>query len=148
MTPTRNRLAIHESGHATAALALGIRVESVTIVGDSASYGHASFGHAADFRDRLIVDCAGSVAEAKQFGGDALSLFRDSGHCAEDRDHFDRLGVRSGCSYSAAIDRARTVLGRHWAACRRLAEALLQFRTIRGEFAREIFNHFQQRGSI
>ena len=131
---TLRLVAVHEAGHAVAAHLMGLHLAQLEIVGDGELAGSCHTLRLLADRTpagiRLLVACAGPVAEAMERGG------------AWDEDTHDldvavrlALGIAGDCEAAHRLlevtaDRARHLLARHWHAGDGIARALQRRRRL------------------
>ncbi|MGP9819357.1 M50 family metallopeptidase [Salinarimonas sp. NSM] len=165
-------VALHEAGHAIAAIAVGQRLEAVSIVGDAVTGGRATIGMAQivsrDAVERAVLVLLAGRAADVAFGGVPL------GNAASDLEGATQLlteaHARMGLGASllavpdarqsllldptlrASVERdlarlwavARDVIDQERAAVEALARALLRKRVVSGDEARRLFQRVRR----
>jgi hypothetical protein len=158
MTSDPERVAIHEAGHAIAAIAQHRRIKCASIEADEQSHGHVALrelhgltiamaGHddavVKRARDKLEreanIAVAGAVAEELRFGGVGAGSENDlekagraiHGACASQDECNAYLGWLT--------ERARALLSMHWGAVLAVAEALVQERKVQASRVAALF---------
>lgn len=141
--------AYHEAGHAVVALALGRAVEKLSIVRNSLRLGAVNFGNRRSgrrqdyFETEAMILLAGLVSEAKftgklNWGGasqDMLQLERMVSLRVEKEKAAERMQRR-------LLDKTEHLLSQPeiWSAVERIAQSLVENRSISGRAARHLFD--------
>ena len=137
----RARVAFHEAGHAVAATAQELAINSVAILGpNDPSAGATSHPRIADPFAESVVLLAGPIAESLCLGGDPREYFFNGGgqDMAMLKSLFEsRRGsriagdIRTTPEYRKSFQRADAIVRRHWLAIESLAENLNSTQTFR-----------------
>ena len=131
----RRLICVHEAGHLCSALALGEIVVDAFAEHDR---GITKYFKAKDPKNALLISVGGAVAEELWGQGNAVQLFKNSATLKKDREIFDQNNI-VGASIEEAVNRCRRLLANHRPTIGRLGEALLNFKTVSGDFAAAIF---------
>jgi ATP-dependent Zn protease len=141
LTPTRkDRLCIHESGHATLAKLLGLTVHSISVGHFRHPDGRLATG---DGRvdvmlgipaDNMILVYGGSAAEALKFGKSDVSSSRT------DREMAKKFATGAGLEHllGKAQFHAFQLLRKNWTAVEMIADALMQHDSLTGRQVDEL----------
>lgn len=151
--PDLERAAYHEAGHAVAAHILGLQVMEVSVElsvtgSDGQRWGHCRCTPSPDGNEYATVHSAGEAAVFLHCGvrepidEDALRVVGIA------HSQFGDDPQRVGTFIDEVQLEAQGILERHWAAVQAIATALLRYRTLHGQRAKEIIDSALAAGRV
>jgi hypothetical protein len=141
---TPAEVAYHEAGHATAAVVLGLGVESATIVRDGDRLGHVivpvdEHGGVEYYIKQATMTWCGVLAGERHVGVVVEDLGGDDHQQIEAYGDLAGLGFGEAPTFAAwTRQRAMNLLAAHWAAVAAVALALLEHDTLTGSEVRRL----------
>lgn len=127
----------HEAGHAVMALALGDRLDLVSVVPGSGTRGHVDALPDTAFTS-IMIAAAGKLAAEMKFGFSGVMVDGDASRSAP---------LLGGVEYEEYRSHARWILSIHWHAVEALADALHGRRRLTGAEAKAVVGRLEPRAT-